>query len=489
MKRYDAVIIGAGPNGLSAAIALAQAGCAVLVLEAKETIGGGCRSAELTLPGFIHDPCATIHSLGVTSPFFRSLPLKKYGLEWIFPPASLAHPLDDGSAVILERSVEKTSQSLGEDGKAYQRLFSPLVENWGKLSKELLGPVPIPPRHPLLLARFGLIALRPAASVAAGRFKGKRAQALFAGLGAHSIQPLDNIMTAAFGLMLGTSAHAAGWPVARGGSQMVVNALAQYLVSLGGEIATNHPVKSQADLPDTTVALFDVAPKQLLEIMGDRLPDGYRERLKRYRYGPGVFKVDFALDGPIPWKAADCLRAATAHLGGTLEEIIQGERAVGEGEHPQHPFVLLAQQTLFDPRRAPDGKHTVWAYCHVPNGSTVDMTERIEAQIERFAPGFRDRIIAKATRSAVEIEAYNPNYIGGDINGGVQDLTQHFTRPTARIVPYSTPLEGIYLCSSSTPPGGGVHGMSGYFAAKAALSMLGKKASALIEFQPAEAGL
>jgi len=483
-SRYDAVVVGAGPNGLSAAITLALAGSSVLVLEAKETIGGGCRSAELTLPGFIHDPCATIHSLGETSPFFRSLPLNEYGVEWVYPLASLAHPLDDGSAVILERSVEMTSQELGEDAKAYAKLFSPLVENWGKLSKELLGPAPVPPRHPFLLARFGLDALLPAATLAKGRFKGKRARALFAGLGAHSIQPLEKTLTSAFGLMLGASAHAGGWPVTRGGSQALVDALAQYLVSLGGEVATNCPVRSQADLPNSRVTLFDVTPKQLLAILGDRLPSGYRKKLGKYRYGPGVCKVDIALDGPIPWKDANCSRAGTVHLGGTLEEIAQGERDVWRGEHPQKPFVILAQQTLFDMSRAPQGKHTVWAYCHVPNGSTEDMSERIEGQIERFAPGFRERILAKTTRTAVEIEEYNPNYIGGDINGGVQDLSQHFTRPTARIVPYSTPLEGIFLCSSSTPPGGGVHGMCGYFAAKAALAVLGRKAGKLVEFQP-----
>jgi phytoene dehydrogenase-like protein len=488
-KRYDAVIVGAGPNGLSAAISLAQAGCSVIVLEAMETIGGGCRSEELTLPGFIHDPCATIHSLGSTSPFFRSLPLEEHGVEWVYPEAPLAHPLDDGTAVMLERSVEETGRSLGEDGKAYRQLFKPLVDNWDKLSEELLGPAPLPPRHPLLLARFGLTALQPAAAVASGRFKGERARALFAGLGAHSIQPLEKVMTSAFALMMGSSAHAVGWPVAQGGSQKFADALAEILVSLGGEVVTNYPVRGAADLPDTTVALFDVTPKQLLQILGDSLPVGYRRKLTGYRYGPGVFKIDYALDGPIPWKAEECRRAGTVHLGGTLKEIAQGEREVWRGEHPQRPLVLLAQQTMFDKSRAPQGKHTVWVYCHVPNGSIVDMSERIEAQIERFAPGFRERILAKSRRNTAEIEAHNPNYIGGDINGGVQDLTQHFTRPAARIVPYSTPLEGVYLCSSSTPPGGGVHGMCGYYAAKAALEAIKKRAGRSVALHTLKAGL
>jgi phytoene dehydrogenase-like protein len=470
-SEYEVVVVGAGPNGLSAAITLAQAGHSVLLVEANETVGGGSRSAQLTLPGFIHDPCATIHSLGATSPFFRSLPLADYGLEWIFPEASLAHPLEDGTAIILERSVEATSKSLGPDARAYRKLMEPFVEKWEQLSFEILGPLRLP-RYPLILARFGWYAFRSAQSLAKSLFTEQRARALFAGLAAHSIQPLEQLPTAAFGLVLGTSAHAVGWPVARSGSQSIPNALAQHLRSLGGKIITSHPVETMDELPPSQVTLFDVTPRQLLRIAGKRLPGGYRRKLERYRYGPGVFKLDFALDGPIPWKAAECARAATVHVGGTEAEIAAGERAVWRGEHPERPFVLLAQQTLFDPSRAPQGKHTVWAYCHVPNGSTFDMTGRIEAQIERFAPGFCDRVLARSVISPLEMEKYNANYLGGDINGGVQDLRQLYTRPTARLVPYSTPARGIYLCSSSTPPGGGVHGMSGYYAAKAALKEL-----------------
>jgi len=473
--QYDAAIVGAGPNGLSAAITLAKAGLSVILLEAKETIGGGCRSAELTLPGFIHDPCATIHSLGVTSPFFQSLPLSEFGLEWIYPHAALVHPLDDKKAVVLERSVEKTSDNLGEDGAAYKRLIGPFVANWKKLTYEILGPLRFPPRYPWILARFGFYAIRSAQSLATSQFKGVRGRALFAGLGAHSIQPLDQAVTAAFGLVLGTSGHAAGWPVARGGSQALADALAGYFRALGGKIVTSSPVESINDLPSARVVLFDVTPRQLINIVGDRMPPGYRRRLKGFRYGYGVFKVDYALDGAIPWQAAECMQAATVHLGGTLEEIASAENAVSKGEHPEKPFVLLAQQSLFDPMRAPQGKHTVWAYCHVPNGSNFDMTERIEAQIERFAPGFRNRVLARNVRSPIELEEYNHNYIGGDINGGVQDWRQLFTRPIARWVPYSTPMKGIYICSSSTPPGGGVHGMCGYYAAQAALKGLRKQ--------------
>ena len=473
-SQYDAVVVGAGPNGLSAAITLAKAGCSVLLVEAKDTVGGGCRSAELTLPGFIHDPCATIHSLGVTSPFFQSLPLSEFGLEWIYSPAALVHPLDDKKAVVLERSVEKTSNNLGEDGAAYKRLIGPFVANWKKLTYEILGPLRIPPRHPWILARFGFYAVRSAQSLATSQFKGVRGRALFAGLGGHSIQSLDQAATAAFGLVLGTSGHAAGWPVARGGSQSLSDALADYLRALGGKIVTSSPVESFDDFPSARVVLFDVTPRQLITIVGDRMPPGYRQRLEGFRYGHGVFKVDYALDGAIPWQATECTQAATAHLGGTLEEIASAEKAVSRGEHPEKPFVLLAQQSLFDPTRAPHGKHTVWAYCHVPNGSNFDMTERIEAQIERFAPGFRNRVLARNVRSPSELEEYNANYIGGDINGGVQDWRQLFTRPIARWVPYSTPMKGIYICSSSTPPGGGVHGMCGYYAAQAALKGLGK---------------
>jgi phytoene dehydrogenase-like protein len=466
---YDAVIIGAGPNGLAAAIRLAQSGRSVLVLEAKDTIGGGARTAELTLPGFQHDMCSAIHPLGKASPFLRSLPLEECGVKWIQPDAALAHPMDDGTAVIIERSIQATAKGLGVDAQAYRRLMEPLVADWEKIMVDLLGPLPLPPRHPLAMARFGLGAIRSAAGLAQGVFHGERAKAVFAGMAAHSMLQLEKPATAAFGLVLGILAHAVGWPVPQGGSQSIIDSMANYLHSLGGEIRTGFPVKGLEDLPPARALLFDVTPRQLLQITGERLPQAYRRQLKGYRYGPGVFKIDYALDGPIPWKAEECSRAGTVHLGGRLEEISAAESAVWRGEHPQKPLVLLAQQSLFDPTRAPRGKHTAWAYCHVPHGSAQDMTGPIEAQIERFAPGFRHRVLARCTHNAVEMEHYNPNYIGGDINGGVQDLRQLFTRPTVRWVPYSTPDEDIYLCSSSTPPGGGVHGMCGFHAAQAAL--------------------
>jgi len=466
---YDAIVVGAGPNGLAAAITLAQAGCSVLVLEGADTIGGGSRSAELTLPGFVHDVCATIHSLGVSSPFFRSLPLADYGLEWVYSPASLAHPLDDGSAVLLERSVEATSQNLGRDAAAYRRLMGPLAANWDKLAQDILGPLRIPPRHPLLMGRFGWYALRPAHWLAQSMFAGERARALFAGLAGHSIQPLERLPTAAFGLVLGTTGHAVGWPMARGGSQKIANALVAYLHTLGGQVKTGTRVTSLDQLPPARAILCDVSPRELLSIAGQRLPARYRRRLAGYRYGPGVFKIDFALGGPIPWRAAECARAATLHLGGTLEEITASERAVWQGEHPERPYVLMVQQTLFDPTRAPQSQHTAWAYCHVPHGSTFDMAGRIEAQIERFAPGFGERILARSTYTDMDTEHYNPNYVGSDINVTVKNLRQQFTRPVARLVPYSTPVRGLYICSSATPPGGGVHGMCGYYAAQAAL--------------------
>ena len=464
----EAIVVGSGPNGLAAAITLAQTGRSVLVLEAEETVGGGTRSAELTLPGFLHDVCSAIHPLGLGSPFFRSLPLDEHGLEWIHPAAPLAHPLDDGTAVLLERSVETTAAGLGRDGSAYRRLISPYVESWDALAREILGPLR-PPRHPLALARFGLSALRSATGLAKAHFEGERARALFAGLSAHSIMPLDKRPTASFGLVLAILGHAVGWPLPKGGSRQIAAALASYLRSLGGEIETGTRIESLAELPKARAVLLDVTPRQLLWIAGDSLRGSYRRRLAGYRYGPGVFKVDLALDGPIPWRAEECARAATVHLGGTLDEIAASEAAVVQGGQPEHPYVLLAQQTLFDPSRAPDGKHTVWAYCHVPNGASFDMDERIERQIERFAPGFRDRILARSAMGPAELETYNANYVGGDINGGVQDLRQLFTRPVPQLVPYATSLRNVYLCSSSTPPGGGVHGMCGYFAARAAL--------------------
>ncbi len=466
--RYDAVIVGAGPNGLAAAITLARAGRSVLVIEGKETVGGGTRSCELTLPGFVHDICSAIHPLGVASPFFRDLPLADYGLAWVFPPAALAHPLDDGTAILVERSVAATAAQLGPDAGAYRRLLGALAADWRHVLAEMLGPLRFP-RHPLSMVRFGLPALLPAASLARTLFRGERARALFAGMAAHAMLPLTWPGTAAFGLMLGALAHAVGWPMARGGSQAIADALAAHLRRLGGEIVTGRPITAISDLPPAAAVLFDVTPRQLEQIAGGRLPDAYRRKLRGYRYGPGVFKVDYALDGPAPWRAAACLQAGTVHIGGTLDEIAVAEAAIWRGEHPERPYVLFVQQTPFDPTRAPVGQHTAWAYCHVPHGSTMDMTARIEAQIERFAPGFRDRILARSTRHAAAMEAYNPNYIGGDINGGVQDLRQLFTRPVARLDPYTTPVKGLYLCSSSTPPGGGVHGMCGYWAAQSAL--------------------
>ena len=467
-RKYDAIVVGSGPNGLAAAITLALAGRAVLVLEAKDTVGGGARSAELTLPGFIHDVCSAIHPMAVGSPFFSKLPLADHGLEWIYPPASLAHPLDDGSSVVLERSVDATAETLGVDEKAYRKLMSPFVENWDKLAADILGPLRLP-KHPLLLARFGLKAVRSAHGLASGVFKGERARALFSGLAAHSMLPLDKRISASFGIVLGATGHAIGWPMPLGGSQKISDALASYLISLGGEVVTSNCVESLDDLPPAPAMLFDVTPRQLVSLLGGRLPSGYQRRLQNYRYGPGVFKMDWALDGPIPWKAPECARAGTVHLGGSLDEIASSEAQVWNGQHPDKPFVLLAQQSLFDQTRAPAGKHTAWAYCHVPNGSDLDMTAQIEAQIERFAPGFGDLVLARSTMSPVKLEEYNPNYVGGDINGGVQDLGQLYARPAFRRAPYSTPLKGVYICSSSTPPGGGVHGMCGYFAAQAAL--------------------
>jgi phytoene dehydrogenase-like protein len=470
---YDAVVVGAGPNGLAAAITLARQGLSVLVLEAEDTIGGGTRTAELTLPGFWHDVCSAVHPLGIGSPFFHQLPLAEHGLEWIHPPTPLAHPLDDGTAALLERSIEATGATLGPDAAAYRQLMAPLVADWDKLARDVLGPLPIPPRYPLALARFGLRAVRSAAGLARRLFRDEAARALWAGMAGHSMLPLEASPTAAFGLMLAITGHAVGWPISRGGSQSIADALADHLKTLGGEIITGRLVGSMDELPPARATLLDVTPRQLLHIAGHRLPAGYRRRLAFYRYGPGAFKVDFAMDGPIPWRAEVCRRAGTLHIGGTMGEIAAAERAVWRGEHPQRPFVLLMQPSLFDPTRAPAGKHTVWAYCHVPHGSSLDMTDRIEAQVERFAPGFRDRILARSTKTAVEMESYNPNYIGGAINGGIQDLGQHFARPVLRLVPYSTPVKGLYLCSSSTPPGGGVHGMCGHYAARAALRGIG----------------
>ncbi|MDP9379212.1 MAG: NAD(P)/FAD-dependent oxidoreductase [Chloroflexota bacterium] len=466
---YDAVVVGAGPNGLTAALRLAQADLSVLVLEANESIGGGARSSELTLPGFVHDLGSAIHPLAAASPFFSTLPLREHGLEWVHPPAPLVHPLDGGTAAVMERSVEATSELLGgRDGETYHRLFGVLTEQWEKLAPTLLGP-PRPTPHLLALARFGVLAIRPATMLARGLFQGEAARALFAGNAAHSVLPIEQPITSAFGLLLAMAGHTVGWPLARGGSQRVADALAGYLRFLGGEILTHARVEALRDLPPSRVVLCDMTPQQLVRMAADMLPAGYRRKLERYRYGPGAFKLDWALGGPIPWQAQECVRAGTVHLGGTLEEIAASERAMARGEHSERPFVLLAQQSLFDPTRAPEGRQTAWAYCHVPNGSTFDMTERIEAQVERFAPGFRERILARCVTPPAGLERQNANLIGGDIGGGAQDFWQFFARPRAHHVPYATPVPGLYLCSSSTPPGGGVHGMCGYHAAHAAL--------------------
>jgi phytoene dehydrogenase-like protein len=465
---HDAIVVGSGPNGLAAAIALARAGRSVLVLEGRETVGGGLRSEELTLPGFLHDTCSAIHPLGVASPFFRSVPLAEHGVEWVHPPAALAHPLDDGSAVLLERSLEATAGGLGPDGPAWERLFGPLVAAADTLLEGTLAPLR-PPRHPVPMARFGLRALRSASGLARSAFAGERARALFAGCSAHSMLPLGAAATASFGLVLALLGHAVGWPLPRGGSQRIADALAAHLASLGGEIETGRPVVSLAELPQARITLLDVTPRQFLALGGDRLQGRYRRALERYRYGPGVLKLDYALSGPVPWRAPECARAATVHLGGTLAEIEVAEAEVARGGHPERPYVLVAQQSLFDLSRAPAGGHTLWAYTHVPNGSTVDVADRVEAQLERFAPGFRDLVLARSVLGPAALEERNPNYVGGDINGGSAELRQLFARPVARAVPYRTPLDGVYLCSSSTPPGGGVHGMCGYHAARAAL--------------------
>jgi phytoene dehydrogenase-like protein len=472
MSRRSAIVVGSGPNGLAAAITLAQAGCDVTVFEAEDTIGGGTRSAALTLPGFVHDVCSAIHPLGIASPFFRALPLADHGLEWIQPPAPLAHPLDDGTAVLLERSIDATGEGLGSDAGAYRSLLARLVAKWETLLDGVLGPL-WPPRHPLLLARFGLEGIRSARGLAEGRFRGDRARALFAGLAAHSVLSLDAAGSASFGLILGTLGHAVGWPFPRGGSQAIATALAAHLVSLGGKVVTAHRVSAAAELADADVVMFDITPRQLPAIAGDRLPAGYRDRLSRYRYGPAAFKLDWALRSPIPWRATECARAATVHLGGMLDEIATSESNACSGRTAERPFVLLAQPSLFDGSRAPPGRHTAWAYCHVPNGSVIDMTARIEAQVERFAPGFHDLVLERRVTLPLDLERHNANYVGGDIVGGSNDLLQLVARPVFAADPYAMPVKGWYLCSASTPPGGGVHGMAGYHAARSALRSLG----------------
>jgi len=462
----DAVVVGSGPNGLSAAIELARSGLRVRVQEAEPAIGGGARSAALTLPGFVHDVCSAIHPMAAASPFFTRLPLADHGLEWIHPDIALAHPLPDGSAVALVRSVEETAGGLGSDGPAYLRLVAPLANRFQELLGDTLGPMLRMPRHPFLLGRFGVRAVLPSSRLP---FHGERARALVAGLAAHSFLPLDAPLTGSFALMLGVAAHSAGWPMARGGSQRIADALAATLRSLGGEIVAGERAESLEQLAPARAILFDTSPAILERVAKDRLPARYRRALRKYRRGPGVFKVDYALSGPVPWQAAECRRAGTVHLGGTFEELARSEAEVNRGTHPERPFVLVAQQSLFDETRAPAGKQTLWAYCHVPNGSTVDMTAPIEAQIERFAPGFRDLILARTVATPRDIEAHNANCAGGDIAGGAHDGLQFLARPVLALNPYATPARELYLCSSSTPPGGGVHGMCGFHAARSAL--------------------
>jgi phytoene dehydrogenase-like protein len=466
-RDYDAIIVGSGPNGLAAAILMQQKGLSVLLIEGKETIGGGMRSAELTLPGYMHDICSAVHPLAVASPFFETLPLSDYGLEYIYPGIAAAHPFDNGTAAIIKKSVEETARLFGDDEQAYLNLMQPLVKDWRMIAPDALGPLHYP-KHPLAMARFGLKALTSAIYLAK-RFKTPEAKGLFAGMAAHSIQPLTNLATSAVALVLMISAHLKGWPIPKGGSNQIANALASYFISFGGKIETNFYVKSLEQLPSSHTVILDVTPKQLLQIAGHRFSPLYKWQLERYRYGPGVFKIDWALDAPIPFTASACHKAGTVHIGNTFAEIAQGEQQIWDGKIPEKPFVLLAQPSLFDTSRAPEGKHTAWAYCHVPNGSTADMTAIIENQVERFAPGFKDTILAKHTMNTAQMEEYNPNYIGGDINGGVIDISQLFTRPALRWSPYKTSAKGIYICSSSTPPGGGVHGMCGYYAAKKAL--------------------
>jgi phytoene dehydrogenase-like protein len=463
----DAVVVGSGPNGLAAAVTLAMAGWSVHVHEAEETVGGGTRTDEGTLPGFRHDVCSGVHPLGFLSPLLSRLPLQRHGLEWLHPQVSVAHPLADGRAVILEKAVERTAAGLGRDASSYTRLIAPFLRKPETLIKDVLAPAGIP-ADPVTMARFAWYGLRSARSLAR-HFEDAPARALLAGCAAHSILPLERALSGGVGLVFAISGHLVDWPVARGGSQAITDALAAHLRALGGEIVTRRRVTSMHDLPKARAYLFDVSPKQVAEIAGDALPSGYRRRLLNYRYGPGAFKLDWALDGPIPWKAPECGLASTVHVGGTFDEIATAEDAVWRGTHPERPFVLVCQQSHVDSSRAPAGKHTGYAYCHVPSGSSVDMSEQIESQIERFAPGFRQRILARRKTAATDFERYNANYVGGAITGGVADIGQLFTRPVARVNPHTTPNRSIYLCSASTPPGGGVHGMCGYYAARSAL--------------------
>ncbi len=469
-SRGRVVVVGAGPNGLSAAIVAAQAGFEVEVFEAEAEPGGGARTLELTLPGFHHDFGSAVHPMAAGSPFFNSLPLEAHGLEWIHPPAPLAHPLDDGTAVMLERGLGDAARALGRDGERWKNLFGPFAEQWTEFAAEILQPLFRVPRHPLLLAKFGLRGLLPATTFANHAFREPRTRALFAGMAAHSFLSLDEPLSTAVGLVLGITAHSVGWPIPRGGAQSITSALVRHLESLGGRVQTSRRVEQLNALGDFRFALCDVTPRQLLQMA--HFPGAYTRLLQRYRYGPGVFKVDYALSSPIPWKAAECARAGTVHLSGAMEETAASEKAMRSGEPAERPFVLVSQPTLFDPSRAPEGKHIAWTYCHLPHGSSFDMLPRIEAQLERFAPGFRDCVLARRVWSPAELETSDANLVGGDINGGLANWRQFFLRPTWR--QYATAVRNVYLCSSSTPPGGGVHGMCGANAARAAVRRFGR---------------
>ncbi|MHA7838269.1 MAG: phytoene desaturase family protein [bacterium] len=473
-SEIDAIVIGSGPNGLAAAIELARSGASVQVVEAADEAGGGTRSAELTLPGFLHDVCSAVHPMGILSPFFRQLPLEEHGLSWVLPPASVAHPLPDGDAVLLHRSLERTAEGLGRDGKAYTRLVGPFVESGHELLGDVLAPLRIP-EHPVQMLRFGLRGAFSANRLARILFRDERARALLAGCAAHSVLPLTKPLTAALGVLFAITGHVESWPVARGGSRAIGRALVSYLESLGGTVETGRRIERLDELPASRVVLFDTSPEQLSRIAGNALPDGYRRRLGRYRYGPGIFKLDWALDGPIPWRDPACREASTVHVGGTLEEICASERDMFYGRHSDKPYMILCQQSEFDPTRAPEGRHTGYAYCHVPHGSTLDRTEAVESQIERFAPGFRDRILARHAMTAADFETHNPNYKGGAITGGVADAFQLFNRPVTRLDPYSTPNPRLFICSAASPPGGGVHGQCGYWAARSALRRIGPR--------------
>ena len=468
---FDAVIIGSGPNGLSAGIVLAQAGYSVLMLEAAATVGGGMRTAELTLDGYKHDICSAVHPMGYLSPYFKQLNLEKYGLEWVFPEVSVAHPLDDEPAVILEKSVAKTASNLGADGKRYQRIMQPFADRIDDLFQDMLKPLGMP-SSPFLFTRFGMRALLPASTYARIAFKEKRLKALFAGCAAHSILPFNKLFTTALGLIFLASGHGVDWPFPKGGSQALANALRDCFVEAGGTVQLSTKIDRFDQLPEARAYLFDTDPWQLASIAEDKLPASYKKRLRRYNFGPGVFKIDLALSEPIPWADPNCHKASTVHVGGTLEEIEASEKEIWQGQHSTTPYVLIAQQSHFDDTRAPAGKHTCWAYCHVPNGSDQNMSQVIKNQIERFAPGFQDTILAEHEMNTSAFQTYNANYVGGAVTGGAADITQLFTRPALRFDPYSTPNDKIYICSASTPPGGGVHGMNGYYAAQSVLKKL-----------------